>query len=73
MEVNKVLDQTLSTTNSIRSRKQNLNLQKKLMMLKKKEQAFNEEIEKALNLYKTNIYINIVKVNFPFLFKTPKY
>lgn len=28
------------------------------MMLKKKEQTFNEEIEKALNFDKTNIYIN---------------
>ena len=43
------------------------------MMLKKKEQTFNEEIEKALNFYKTNIYINIVKLNLPFLFNTPKY
>ncbi len=27
-------------------------------MLKKKEQTFNEEIEKTLNFDKTNLYIN---------------
>jgi hypothetical protein len=46
MRVSKVLDQILSTTKLKSSRKTNLNILRKLMMLKRKEQPFNEEINK---------------------------
>ena len=46
MRVSKVLDQILSTTKLKSSRKMNLNILRKLMMLKRKEQPFNEEINK---------------------------
>ena len=42
MRVSKVLDQILSTTKSKNSRKTNFNILRKLMMLKRKEQPFNE-------------------------------